>query len=359
MVSLAAARKMRLRPLAGALATWAVLAASPSAGQQDPVGRVEEELEVREVLLDVLVTGPGGHVIVGLGRDDFVVEEDGRPVEVESVSFYSNRRLLAPGAPADDAAVPEDRYFVFLFVRPPMGPARDPLLMARLPRAGGDCIEWVGRYLLPNDHVAVVTFDGALNPVRDFTLDPAAIGEAIRWAAAGSAPRKHWSTRVTPSSGPSIASLFAADGLRQRTASLSDAITELARPLGEVPGRKVLILLGAEMSAPQGRVERRDHEAMIAALNNSNVAVYALDVTGRGRRPGLERLTRVTGGGYPFHGRDLLAPLREIERENSGFYLLSYKSARPAGAAGYRAVEVRTTNPELRARARSGYGSGG
>jgi VWFA-related protein len=336
-------------------ALWAGLAV----GQEEPAGRVEAALEVREVLLDVLVTDPQGHVIVGLGAEDFVVEEDGRPVAVESVSFYSNRRLLGPAAPAGDGVVPEDRTFIFLFVRPATGPARDPLLMARLPRAGGRCAEWVRRHLLPSDHVAVAVFDGALNPVRDFTVDPAEVEEALRRAATGSAPRQHWSTRIAPASGPSIAALFGDDGLRQRTASLAEAIAELARSLRGVPGRKVLILLGADFPPPLGWVERRDREAMVEALNGSNVAVYPLDVTGRGRRPGLEGLARATGGGYPFHGRDLVETLREIERENSGFYLLSYKSTQPPGEVGYRRVEVRTTNPELEARARSGYGAGG
>ena len=334
------------------------LCAFGARAQQEPAARVEEQLEVREVLLDVLVTDPQGHVIVGLGKEDFVVEEDGRPVEVESVSFYSNRRLLAPGAAAEDAAVPEDRYFVFLFVRPPVGPERDPLLFARLPRAGNSCVEWVARHLLPNDHVAVATYDGALNLVRDFTLEVAGIEEAIRLAATGKAPRRHWPTRVEAASGPSIAGLFADDGLRARTAALSDAVVELARPLGELPGRKVLILLGADFPLYSSRAHRLDFERMIQALNGSNVAVYALDVTGRGRLPNLERLARLTGGGYPFHGRNLVEPLRAIARENSGFYLLSYRSSQPRGEAGYREVEVKTTNPELRARTRSGYGTG-
>ncbi len=320
------------------------------------MARVEEELEVREVLLDVLVTGPRGHVILGLGKEDFVVEENGRPVEIQSVSFYSNRRLLAPGAPVGDAAVPEDRWFVLLFVRPPAGPARDPLLAARLPKAGSGCVEWVARHLLPADHVAVATYDGALSLVLDFSLDLQGIEEAVRRAASGKAPRKHWPTRTAIAEGPSLGSLFADETLRDRTADLRVAMRELAAPLGEIPGRKILILLGAELPAPVSATDRRRHRALVEALNGSNVAVYPLDVTGRGRLPGLDELARATGGGYPFHGRNLTEPLREIERENSGFYLLSYRSARAPGEAGYRRVEVRTTNPELEARARSGYG---
>ena len=115
--------------------------------------------------------------------------------------------------------------------------------------------------------------------MRDFTLDLGDIEAAIRRAASGRAPRKHWPTRVEPASGPSIGSLFADDALRDRTADLSAA-----------------------------------------------------------------------------YGRDLVEPLHEIGRENSGFYLLSYRSPAAPGRGSYRRVEVRTTSPELEARARSGYG---
>ena len=45
-------------------------AAQDNPGQQPRFG---EFIEVREVLLDALVTDPRGHVIVGLGKNDFVV----------------------------------------------------------------------------------------------------------------------------------------------------------------------------------------------------------------------------------------------------------------------------------------------
>ncbi len=338
-----------------ALVALPILAAGVAA-QPPPAARVADEIEVVEVLLDVLVTGPQGHVIVGLGKEDFVVEEEGRAVEIRSLSFYSNRRLLAPGAPMADVGLTEDRYFVLLIARPPSGPERDPLLIARLPGAGRACAEWVRRELLPNDHLAVAAFDGGLNLVRDFTRDPEAIADAIGRAATGRAPRRHWPTRIVAAAGPSLAGLMRDPDLRSRTTGITAALGELAGALAAIPGRKILILLGVEFPPAGSSADRRRQQAMIEALNGSNVAVYALDVTGRGRRPGLEHLTRATGGGYPFHGRDLLEPLREIERENSGFYLLSYRSAQPRGEGGYRRVVVRTTNPELRARARSGHG---
>ena len=44
-----------------------------------------------------------------------------------------------------------------------------------------------------------------------------------------------------------------------------------------------------------------------------------------------------------------------MAQENSGYYLLSYRLERPAGKSGYQPVQVKTTNPEFKVRARRGY----
>ncbi len=55
----------------------------------------------------------------------------------------------------------------------------------------------------------------------------------------------------------------------------------------------------------------------------------------------------------------LLSPLDQIAEENNGYYLLSYQSEKPAGKSGFQQVEVKTTNPEFRVKAREGYTYGG
>ena len=104
------------------LALWMIGAGTEASRGQDleaPRGEVSEELEVSEVLLDVLVTDKTGQVILGLGRDDFVVTEEGEPVEITGLTFYSSYELLgskepleAQGLRVDEIA--EDRYFILL-----------------------------------------------------------------------------------------------------------------------------------------------------------------------------------------------------------------------------------------------------
>ena len=179
--------------LSGALGPAAFGSAAPKDDAETPFGG---ELEVREVLLDVLVTDTDGNVIVGLDREDFIVEDEGRLVDVESVSFYSNRSYLGTAqetdpeslppapAPAEDLfQAPEDRYFVLLFYRPPVGTTADNRLYLRLPQAGKMAYQWLIEELLPNDHVAVASYHLGLELHHDFTRDRSRLGLALRSAS--------------------------------------------------------------------------------------------------------------------------------------------------------------------------------
>jgi len=146
--------------------------------------------------------------------------------------------------------------------------------------------------------------------------------------------------------------------VRDRTGDLFSAVTELAQGLGGVTGRKVLVMLGADFPSAASVDSRRSYKPMVEALNTHNVAVYPVDVTTEGQKPTLIRLAKDTGGRYAERSGNVRDALSDVSRENSGFYLLSYRSERPAATAGYRKVSVRLANPELRARTRSGYSYG-
>ncbi len=48
-------------------------------------------------------------------------------------------------------------------------------------------------------------------------------------------------------------------------------------------------------------------------------------------------------------------PLKKVENENNGYYLISYYTDRPEGKHGYQEVDVRLRNPEFHLKARDGY----
>jgi VWFA-related protein len=345
----------------------ALVAQTDQPAQQDqPKGQFEEEIKVQEVLLDVLVTDRQGNVIIGLDKNDFQVSEDGKPVDLTGVTFYSNRRLVQPSQELAERGVtpdqvPEDRYFVLFF-------ADAPALLSSQFDAGRRAREWVRKGLLRNDWVAVVSYDSKLKVHQDFTRDRVALQQSIGDAIKGKDSDGNWPSRIDASEGPSLrAGLPRGNDLRKETGTVYDAVRLLADASGAITGRKNLLLFtngfaGRIDTFGQYQPDQRYYPQMSRALNDNNVAVYPIDLTPVGMANGLAdfmaELANDTGGRYFFNFTNFITPLEQIADENSGYYLLSYRSEKPAGEKGFQEVRVKTNNSEFRIRARKGYDYG-
>ena len=331
-------------------------------------GRFEGEVDVREVLLDVLVTDRKGNVIVGLDKDDFVVKEDGKPVELTGITFYSNRRLVESqqelvkkGIEVD--RIPEDRYFI-LFYEDQKGKAIDaPQLLKQQILAGRESRDWVREAVQPHDWVAVVSYDNKLIVHQDFTHDKRLLLAALDEAIKSKDPGANWPSRVK-SDGPSLtAGLPSGNALRDKTPTIYEAMQVLADAAGKVTGRKNLLFFTAGF----GRVDSfglytpdpRYYPPTMRALNDNNVAVYPIELWPAGTvhelASALNKLALDTGGRYHFNFTNFATPMELVAKENSGYYLLSYRATHPADKSGFQRVEVETTNPEFRVKAREGY----
>ncbi len=357
--------------LAPALAAQSDQPAQPQ--DQQPQGQFGEKINVNEVLLDVLVTDRQGNVIVGLDKNDFKVTEDGKPVDLTGVTFYSNRRLVQSspalakqGVTADQ--VPEDRYFVLFFEDQKSSAVDAPELLVSQLDAGKRAREWVRKGLLLNDWVAVVSYDQKLKVHQDFTRDRKALDQAIGEAIKGKDTDGNWPSRLKEGTGPSLrAGLPRGNDLRQKTGTIYDAVRLLADASGTITGRKNLLLFtngfaGKINTFGQYQPDQRYYPEMSRALNDNNVAVYPIDLTPAGTEHTLSNfmneLASDTGGRYFYNFTNFITPLEHIADENSGYYLLSYRAEKPAGEKGFQEVRVQTTNPEFRVRARKGYDYG-
>ena len=348
----------------------ALAAGSLPAAAQDQPPQFKGSVEVTDVLLDAVVTDNRGNVVLGLGKGDFVVEENGEPVDLNHVTFYSNRRFMESAEHAKEIGiapqdVPTDRYFILVF-----HDQRDilPRITAKLLDAGRRAKQWVRTELSPNDHVAVVGYQYKLDIYQDFTTDPQAISSAIDDAVRGIEPER-WPSRTTPTEGPSlIANLPSPEEVGKASERFYGAMETLAKAAGATPVRKNLILFSLGFGelrdfgyyAPDSRYYR----PMVETLNDNNVAVYSIDLIsvepGQELRDNiygnsLSLLSSDTGGKYYFNFVNFLNPLEQIADQTSGYYLLSYTSRHPAGTSGYQKVTVRTANPEFHVEAREGY----
>ena len=326
------------------------------------------KVEVTEVLLDVLVNDRQGNVIIGLGKEDFVVEEGGEPIEIENLTFYSNRLLEAGNAELAAVGVtpqdtPQDRFFVLFFDDQRRNAFESPRLLSRQLDAARQTKKWIRSELQPGDWVAVVSYDVKLKVHEDFTQDRrdllAAVDRAMKGKDSG-----NWPSRIKEGEGPSLTrELPQGKLLRDRSKTIYDALQVLAKAGGEIQGRKNLLLFtigfGDFNSFGQYQPDARYYPPTVQSLNDNNVAVYPVDLTPAGTRHTMEaamnHLALDTGGRYFFNFTSFMTPLRQAAESTSGYYLLSYRARHPADTSGYQKVKVSARNPELKVRARAGY----
>jgi len=338
-------------------------------GADQPSARFQGQTNVNEVLLDVLVTDKSGNVIVGLNKSDFVVKENGKPVDLTGITFYSNRPFLESkdltaktGLEIDK--VPENRYFILFFDDQKQAAATSPVLLSQQVQAGIQAKKWIAENLLPNDWVAVASYDYKLKIQQDFTRDTRALQSAIDDAIRGKETEGNWPSRLAYVNGPSLlVNLPRGNELRDRTPRIYDGIRLVAEAGGRITGRKNLVLFthgfGRINNFGQYEPDVRFYPPMMHALNASNVAVYALDLVPAGiihpLANAMNQLAQETGGEYYFDFTNFGTPLKEVAKENNGYYLLSYAATHPLDKTGFQKVTVQTTNPEFKVKAREGY----
>ena len=357
---------------------------SPALAQDPPVEGLklqtfEDLVEVSEVFLDVLALRDG-EIVRGLGIEDFVVEEDGQPVELTSVSYYSTRygteASSATSAETDTSTeadssveeVPSSRYFILFFHDQTRFGLFNNRLMRQQLRAVRDARKWVNEAMEPSDWVSVVSYDVGLRVHQDFTQDHEVLSDALERVASGKKPDHFRPGRreavVRGRELGILSRLPVGRELEESASNVYEAIQQVAESTGFLIGRKVMLLytIGFGVEKASGRTSSPDpryYPQLEPVLNDHNVAVYPIDLTPAGSPPPqedfLQKLANDTGGRYDPNFTGFFQPFQAIASENYGYYLLTYRSERPSGEIGYQTLTVSTTDPDIEVRARTGY----
>ncbi len=345
-----------------------IATAWPAAAQEEPAASFEGMVEVTEVLLDVLAVDRSGETVTGLGKDDFIVTENGDEVELTGVSFYTTRYGPEGTIQVEDGDIPSSRYFIFFFHdMKRFGPEANRLIRQQL-EASRKSQDWVEDHMLPSDWVAVASYDVKLKLHLDFTQDREQILQAIDAAARGRDPEKNvgrGGRRLPPAGAPSLLRhLPQGKKLRQETTRIYDGVRLLADASAFIVGRKNLLMFTIGFGelgrgTPVAKGDPRYYPPMEQALNDANVAAYTIDLTpvefDHIQRDFMSKLSSDTGGFYYGTFVNFIAPLREIAAENVGYYVLSYQSEHPAQESGYQEVKVKPRDRSVKLRARKGY----
>jgi VWFA-related protein len=336
-----------------------VVAVAASAQQTEPF---KAKVDVNLVLLDAVVTDARGNQILGLGKDDFVVRENGVPQTIESVDYFTTRKLL--NAPEKSAAFPvervhDERYLIFFFDKPLGIGITDPTRIARY-----ELGRYLDEHLHPEDRVAVVGHDVRLKVYCDVTNDRKAIQRALDEATKYG--RGLMSASDAPASGASILRNISLDRMMNQTGTQYEALEVLGDAVRPIRARKDLVLFSAGIVAPDEEINgdmivntSRYYEPAIHSLNRANVTVYAINLFDANAdapeyvHQNLGRLANETNGDYYRFHTSFVSPLKQIEKRTVGYYMISYHPQQ--AKRGYQKVDVSLKNPEFRVHARAGY----
>jgi VWFA-related protein len=260
--------------LAAVLALAAV-SMFPTAGsaQTKPQGeppRLVENVDVRVINVDVVVTDRKGNVINGLKRDDFVILENG--VQKPVSNFYEvvgNKAILdtaetgaavtAPAAPPAPAPVSEDvmrRRIIFYIDNLSMAPFN----RNRVFQSMKDFIKNVMR---PGDEAMIATFNRSMKVRVPFTRDPVQLQQTLDVIAGESAmgtanrsERKDVESQINDAQSYDDAVAAArqyAESVEHDLRQSVEAINGLMSTLAGVEGKKVLVLASEGFPMQPGR----------------------------------------------------------------------------------------------------------
>lgn len=306
--------------------------------------------ETRVVLVDTIVTDKQGDYVQNLTAKNFHVWEDNKEQKILSVGLEKG--------PA--TASSRQRYLVLFFA----GMDASDRIAARQAVSG-----FVDAYAQENRLISVVSYNGGLRIGQNFTDDASKLKAAVNTVNTGDAG--------------------ALDAIR--------ALGSLARNLGVLPGRKMIVFVSGGLS--QSSVQRAELTATIDACNKSDVAVYPVDVRPLGsglrtdrpddpdaftpagtfprvRRGGatgpqgqeadsdaggqgvgtpdqqvLFRLASGTGGFVVSNAGELQAGLQKVGEEQREYYVLSYTPAElKEGSCHTLRVKVDRAGTTVRAR---------
>lgn len=281
-----------------------------------------ESIEVNVVNVDVYVTDKKGNRVTGLGKDDFELLEDGKPIQITNFYAVEEGRAAPAAAPAGaDAApapapvpaaieteVPEDqRLHLVVYID------NFNIKVFDRNRVFASLREFLRTKLSRYDRVMLMTYDREPHVRRPFTSDPTTIASALfeieKLSAMGNSAEKDRADilrEIKDADDPGYATLRArsyAESVYNDLSFSLDSLKNLVSSLAGVPGRKAILYVSSGLplvagedvfhaiqdkwsSASSAIMEARSYDAtrryqeMIAQANANRISFYTVDAGG-------------------------------------------------------------------------------
>ncbi len=292
----------------------------PTMPKQDAAPTPILRTTTREVVVDVVVTKNNGEPVMGLGKQDFAVLEDGKP---QSIDFFEERSINTP-TPGAIPSMPSMPAGMHTNVPPaPQGDAVNVLLLDTL-NTEPQQQAYVHREVLdflthmqPGTRVAIFMLGSKLRFVQGFTADTSVLIAALNDKQSGLKVGKNHASRSRSDEADDAstvtqlqvmqASPFAIAAIQQaqadsrafdygaRASMTFEALNYLGHYLAGVPGRKNLIWFASSFPviifpSSEQRQTMKQNAAVPGYLDKvrttadlftiSRIAVYPIDAEG-------------------------------------------------------------------------------
>jgi VWFA-related protein len=379
--------------------------ASHVAQAQDTLPTIRTE--TRAVQIDVAVRDSHGAPVRGLTEDDFKLLDDGKP---RPIAFFSAesvepaRGANPPGEASSASSIarppasqtralsnaarpnaPHERATVILFdVSSPtldtttvgmgsglMAEARQQVfdVMAQLPAQESIAVYQIG--------------PGGLTIVQAFTTDRDLLRQSVgAWSIpvdwkpicgatrTGSPDHLGPGMQIQPRRAPDPSGVpdpinfgcgvVLVHDVRVGALSALDSLRIIGEKLAGLPGRKNLIWITPGFPTRIRDLDDKSKEAVIAQLNDADVALNAIDVRGlsaggiddQGRL--MQTMTEPTGG-KAYFGNDIAAAIRESDEQARTDYTLGFYLADNERDGNFHKLELRADRSQLSLSYRKGY----
>ena len=368
---------------------WVLVLLVPSLASalQDQVPTLRSETRV--VQIDVAVRDAHGLPVDGLVKEDFTVKDEGKPraIAIFGADPGSQRLQSAdsvppvrppppPGVFSNSAPLSGSSEHVTVILLDGILAHFDEFaqarrnvidLMAKLP--GTERIAIYAAYK-PSIYAPPV-----LTVVQDFTSDRDLLRKSITayWTPVSVLPAPGMSQKARPSptnqSPPDVAAQFvqrmdassAQIAVDQGTMGSVDFLRLIGEHLALLPGRKSLIWVtpGFPPTVLNDHGDIRDNT--IAALNDANVALSAVDMRGlpvagsAGKIAGMQQLAEATGGQAYYNRNDLDGAIAEAMEASRTNYTLGFYLAESERDETFHKLTVQVNRPGLELHYRLGY----
>jgi VWFA-related protein len=382
-----------------------LLLAEQALPQRDTTFRIETNI----VTVNVTVLDKDGKPIENLKKEDFELYEDGKLQKLQAVDFQKLQSNILPPVTAADAMPPpapkgfnpaaakaearsnlltkyqDRRLIVLLFDFSSMQPAEQA-------RARDAAIKFLKAQMTSSDSVAVMVYSSALKTIQDFTSDRDQLINLINKFRLGESSENAGvadeGSDSQDASGQFVAdetefNIFNAD---LKLAALEDA----ARGLGQYPEKKALVYISSGIQK-NGVDNQSQLRATVNTAIRNNVAFYPIDARGlsalvpggdatsaggfgnsvasgatqvsnrnnfHNQQETLATLALDTGGKALLDSNDLTEGIRQVQKDFSSYYVLSYVSSNTALDGKYRQIRMKLAPSAGALRAKLDYRQG-